>query len=288
MTAGARLPVGVVGANGFLGGELVRLLSAHPRVEIAACVAGSSAGRSLGEVRPSLRGVDRVLESFDADALAARCAVVFLALPHGESEAAAAQLVPRGARVIDLGSDLRLRDPADARRWYKRDPKAPELCAEAFYGLPELTGAPPDGWRAIANPGCFATALAMLLAPLAPRLPAGAPVHVFGVTGSSGSGIQPSAGVHHALRATSFVAYKPLVHQHLGELGQLLGQLPGSRVPDVRFVPHSLPTARGIHLTAMIRRDDLDGDALELLRARYAGARLVDVGPGEVPMGAVQ
>lgn len=282
----SRLPVGILGANGFLGGELVRLLSLHPGVEIAACVAGSSAGKRLGDVRPGLRGVDRVLETFDPEAIAARCAVVFLALPHGESEAAAIPLVARGVRVIDLGSDFRLRRSEDAQRWYGRDPVAPELCAEAFYGLPELTGAPPAGWRVIANPGCFATALALLIAPLAARMAPDAELPVFGVTGSSGSGISPSAGVHHSLRMTSFTAYKPLVHQHMGELGQLLADQ--GPVPAVRFVPHSLPTARGIHLTALVDRSQVDGDVLGLLQAAYADAQLVDVVKGEVPMGAVQ
>lgn len=279
----SQLPVGVVGASGFLGGELVRLLAAHPKVRLEALVAGRSAGQRLSAVRPGLRGpADGMLESFDAADLARRCALVFLALPHGTSAAAGRALRGEGVAVIDLGSDFRLRDPADHQRYYQRDPGAPELLDEAVYSLPELTGAPVDAGL-IANPGCFATALSLTLAPLAPRI--GGPVQVFGVTGSTGSGISPSAGVHHSLRVNSFKAYKTLRHQHMGEVRQLLARR-GS-VPDVRFVPHSLPAPRGIHLTTVVSRDAVDGDVLEAYREAYAGAALVDVGEGEVRMGGV-
>ncbi|MCB9664334.1 MAG: N-acetyl-gamma-glutamyl-phosphate reductase [Alphaproteobacteria bacterium] len=279
--------VGIVGANGFLGGELVRLLSAHPEVRLAALVAGRSAGQQLSSLRPGLRGpADAVLEAFDADALAAACEVVFLALPHGESGVAGAALRQRGVRVVDLGSDFRLRDPADHVRFYGREPTAPELLDEAVYCLPELTGPPPPLAGLIASPGCFATALLLTLAPLQDGLgPEG--VTVFGATGSSGSGVAPSAGVHHSLRMTSFTGYKTLAHQHLGEVGQALAAR--GPAPRLRFVPHSLPVARGILLTTVIPEGQLGGaSALERLTAAYADAALVDVVQGEVPLGAVQ
>lgn len=282
----SRVRVGVIGASGFLGGELVRLLAVHPKVDLVARVSGSTAGRRLSEVRPSLRGpADGVLEALDADALATRCDWVFLALPHGTSGEVATALHARGVGVIDLGSDLRLRDPADHERYYKRAPAAPELLDAAFYSLPELTGPIPDGCRLIANPGCFATALALCLAPVAGHVEGGA-ITVFGVTGSSGSGVAPSAGVHHSTRVSSFIAYKPLVHQHLGELRQLLATR--GAVPTIRFIPHSLPAARGIHLTVSIPRAALRADPLTQLTDAYAEAPLVDVVRGPVPMGAVQ
>ncbi len=276
---------GIVGANGFLGGELVRLLASHPFVQLTALVAGKSAGRRLSELRPALRGPgDGLLEAFDADVLAQRCDVVFLALPHGESAVAGRELVARGVRVIDLGSDFRIVDPAEHTRWYGKPPAAPELSAEAFYGLPELTGGAPATARVIANPGCFATALALTLAPLQPHLAAGVDVTIFGVTGSSGSGIAPQDGTQHTLRVNNFVAYKPLEHQHMGELLQLLGQR--GVVPGVRFVPHSLPAPRGIHLTLVLKASELDGDAQALYRAAYEGKPTVDVIEGAAAMGA--
>lgn len=276
---------GIVGANGFLGGELVRLLATHPHVRLTALVAGKSAGRRLSELRPALRGPgDGLLESFDADALASRCDVVFLALPHGESAVAGRELLSRGVRVIDLGSDFRIVDPAAHTRWYGKPPAAPELSAEAFYGLPELTGGAPASARVIANPGCFATALALTLAPLQPHLVPGVDLTIFGVTGSSGSGIAPQDGTQHTLRVNNFVAYKPLKHQHMGELLQFLGAR--GVVPGIRFVPHSLPAPRGIHLTLVLRASELVGDAAAIYRSAYAGKPLVDVVDGAAAMGA--
>lgn len=280
-------PVGIVGANGFLGGELVRLLSVHPRARVVAMAAGRTAGQQLSDVRPGLRGpADGALEAFDADAFASRCEVVFLALPHGASAEVGRELVARGTRVIDLGSDFRLRDPADHVRYYGREAAAPELLADAVYSLPELTGPPPQGAALIANPGCFATALALTLAPLAPHLTGAPTLDVFGVTGSTGSGISPSMGVHHSLRVNSFTAYKPLKHQHMGEVRQLLAAR--GPVPNVRFVPHSLPAPRGIHLTLVVAKEHLSRPAKALCDEAYAQAGLVDVVDGVVPMGAVQ
>ncbi|MCB9682280.1 MAG: N-acetyl-gamma-glutamyl-phosphate reductase [Alphaproteobacteria bacterium] len=279
------VPVGIVGANGFLGGELVRLLAQHPHARVAALCAGRSAGQQLSDIRPSLRGpADGPLEAFDADLLASRCEAVFLALPHGKSAEAARELRARGVLVIDLGSDFRIADPAAHARWYGREPGAPELLDSAVYSLPELTGPPPADAGLIANPGCFATALALTLAPLAPALGEGTEVTVFGVTGSSGSGIEPQAGTQHTLRVNSFTAYKPLRHQHLGEVEQLLARR--GAVPRVRFVPHSLPAPRGIHLTVVLDAATV-GDVRARYEAAYGEAALVDVVDGVVPMGAV-
>lgn len=276
---------GVVGANGFLGGELVRLLSSHPHVRLTALVAGKSAGRQLSDVRPALRGLgDGLLETFDADTLAERCDVVFLALPHGESAVAGRELVSRGVRVIDVGSDFRIVDPAAHARWYGRAPAAPELSAEAFYGLPELTGGAPASARIIANPGCFATALALVTAPIAPHLKPGVALTLFGVTGSTGSGNTPQEGTHHPLRVNNFVAYKALRHQHMGELIQLLATR--GAVPEIQFVPHSLPAPRGIHLTMVLRQADVAVDIAELYRSTYANKALLDVVDGAAPMAA--
>lgn len=286
-SADGRRTVAVVGANGFLGGELVRLLAAHPHVRVTRRCAGRAAGRRLSEVRPGLRGpADADLTAFEADDVADAAEVAFLALPHGESGLAARALRQRGVRVIDLGSDLRMRDVAAARRWYGREPTAPELLAEACYSLPELTGAPSPLHPLIANPGCFATAIALAVAPLAPHVAAGASVAVVGATGSSGSGIEPAAGVHHTLRVDNYVAYKTLTHQHLGEVTQLLASR--GRVPRLHFVPHSLPAPRGILVTAVVPREALAADPREVLRDAYAGRPFVDVVDGEVPMGAVR
>jgi len=276
--------VGIVGATGFLGGEVVRLVAQHPHVQITALMGKSSAGKQMSEVRPGLVGpADGLIEAYDPDVLAERCDLVFLALHHGFSGVVGDQLLARGLRVIDLGSDFRLLEPADHVRYYGREPAAPNRLPEAVYSLPEITGAPDPSAKLIANPGCFATAMALTLAPIAPKL--SGPVHIFGVTGSSGSGIAPKLGTHHSLRPTNFVAYKPLTHQHLGEVRQLLAGL--GDVPDITFVPHSAPMVRGIALTTTFRKADLSGNALELYQAAYGDKALVSIHEGPVPLGGV-
>jgi len=272
------MKVGVLGATGFLGGELVRLLAGHPNVDVVVRGSRANAGKRLSAVRPNLVGAaDGLLEDLDAAALAERCELVFLALPHGTSAAAGRGLRQLGVPVIDLGSDFRLTEPADHVTYYGREPGAPELLDEAVYSLPELTGGPGEAGL-IANPGCFATALALTLAPVADA----SRVLISGITGSSGSGIAPSAGVHHSLRGTDFKAYKPLRHQHLGEVRQLLAAR--GAVPSIAFVPHSAPVARGIHLTAFV--EGVEG-VIDRYREAYANSALVSVRAGALRMGSV-
>ncbi len=288
MTLRPSARVAVVGASGFLGGELLRLLASHPRFEVAMVCAHASAGAELATVKPALAGLGRrVLEPIDADAIGARADLAFLAMPHGESAPVADELSRRGVDVVDLGSDLRLADPADYPRYYGKEHARPQLLARAFYGLPELTGAPPAGaGRLVASPGCFATALALAIVPLAARLAPAARVAVTGLTGSSGSGAAPSVGVHHSLRTTGLVAYKPLEHQHLGELSQLVRARAGRDVA-VDFAPHSAPVVRGILLSIHLRAAELEGDALELLASAYRDHPLVTVSAGPVQMAEV-
>jgi len=272
--------VGVAGANGFMGAEAARLLLSHPHFELTLVSAGESAGKKLRDVRPGL-DTDLVLQPTDPSLFERHCDAVILALPHGASAPIAEDLIKRGRVVLDLGSDFRIKDPEESFRWYGRHAPRRRLLEEAWYGLPELTGPPPEASRLIANPGCFATALCLGLAPLA-----GQPldkVRVSGITGSSGSGVSPAPGVHHSTRATSFVPYKPLEHQHLGEVLQLLKGKGASF--EVDFVPHSAPLTRGIFLTLFVDMpaDDLYG----LYFSAYEGAEMMRVTQGPVPLGAV-
>ncbi|MCG9895643.1 MAG: hypothetical protein MH204_09230, partial [Fimbriimonadaceae bacterium] len=275
------MKIGVVGASGFMGGEAVRLLLGHPFFEIGAVCGHSTAGRRLDEVRPGL-GVDLEIQEPDPDMLADLGGPIILALPHGASADLAEELLKRGASVIDLGSDFRLKDPAEVEKWYRRGAPRQALLDAAWYGLPELTGPPPAGCRLVAVPGCFATGLCLGLAPLAglglDR------VSVFGVTGSSGSGVSPSPGVHHSTRVSGFVAYKPLSHQHMGEVGALLKARNAEF--EVDFIPHSAPLPRGIHLTILVPAQT------ESVRARfaeaYAESRLIRLRSAPVNLGSVQ
>ncbi|MEZ5163994.1 MAG: hypothetical protein R2688_09670 [Fimbriimonadaceae bacterium] len=237
--------VGIVGVTGFMGAELARLIIPHPHFELTMACAGSSAGQNLADLRPGFGALsDLLVAESDPTKLAENCDLVFLALPHGKSAEIAEALLKRKVRVIDLGSDFRVKDRTVSEALYKRPAPSQEFLDQAEYCLPEITGAPSKDAQLIAAPGCFATALTFLLS--------GWPddqATVFGVTGSSGSGIEPSAGVHHSLRTTNFTSYKPLQHQHIGEVSQTLSSL-GKNI-EIDFVPHSAPMVRGIHLTAV-------------------------------------
>lgn len=272
--------VGVAGANGFMGAEAARLLLSHPSFDLTLVSAGESAGKKLKDVRPGL-DTELVLQPTDPSLFERHCDAVILALPHGASAPIAEDLIKRGRVVLDLGSDFRIKDPEESSRWYGRQAPRRRLLEEAWYGLPELTGPPPEGSRLIANPGCFATALCLGLAPLlGQKLDK---VRVSGVTGSSGSGATPAPGVHHSTRSTNFVPYKPLEHQHLGEVLQLLRARGGSF--EVDFVPHSAPMTRGIFLTLFV---DLPSDDLfGIYATAYDSAQMVRVSRGPVPLGAV-
>lgn len=272
--------VGIVGASGFLGSELVRLVHAHPDLQLAMVTGNNSAGKRLADLRPGFASLGSLLvRPSNPDELANGCDVVFLALPHGESSGMAAALVDLGTLAIDLGSDFRLRDPADHHVYYNRAAPDRRYLDVSTYCLPELTGPPASDAKIIACPGCFATALSMTLAAISDLTDS---VQVFGVTGSSGSGIAPSGGVHHSLRSTNFVAYKPLAHQHEGEVKQVLADLEADVSFD--FVPHSAPVTRGIHLTTVVPASPQD---VELTLQRYEECPFVVVEPGPAPLGSV-
>jgi N-acetyl-gamma-glutamyl-phosphate reductase len=241
--------VGVVGATGYVGSELVRWLLEHPAFELAAAVSTSRPGVPLAEEVPALLGLtDLVLQPFD-ERLAA-LDLVFLATPHGAARSLAAAL-ERAPRVVDCSSDHR-----HAPGW--------------VYGQPELLGERLPGARRIAAPGCFATALELALGPLVKEGLVRGELHASGLTGSTGSGAQPSAGTHHPERAVNLKAYKVLAHQHAPEVSALLAEL--GAAPPLRFVPHSAPVDRGILVTAFA---PVEGEAEPALRRAYSGRRLI-------------
>ena len=271
-----RLRVAVVGASGFVGGELVRLLAGHPNVEVVAATANEAAGRHIADVHPNLRGLDLELSSLtdvgDAEA-------IFLALPNGEAMGVAG-LPDRP--IVDTSADFRLRDEAEYEAYYKRPHACFDRVGAFTYGLPELFRSRLVEARHVAAPGCFATASTLALFPLvAERLHDSVVVNA--VTGSSGSGAKPAAKAHHPFRADSLFAYEPFRHRHVPEVRQALRDATGNDV-DLVFQPHSGPFVRGIFATAVVRLTrTLSNEALEALYRDYYGrepfVRLVDGSP---------
>jgi N-acetyl-gamma-glutamyl-phosphate reductase len=272
--------VGILGASGFTGGELVRLLLGHPGVDLAFLGGRESAGRSLGEVHPHLAGPpagDRVLRRLEeADELD----VAMLALPHGESATRAPALLDRGIRVIDLGGDFRLAASAYPD-WYGFEHPAPAWLDKAVYGLPELFRDQIPGAQLVANPGCFPTPALLGLAPLlrAGLLEPG-PIHVDGKTGLSGAGRTTSDAASHAATEESVRPYRFPRHQHTPEIERALSAVAGADVL-VSFVPHLVPAVRGVLTTSFARATGgaTTESLVEALASAYAGETFVRVLP---------
>ncbi len=283
MTQAPKLAALILGATGYGGGELLRLLLHHPDVGAVQALSRSRGGKPIASAHPSLAGyyAQPFQEAAEWPALAeAERVVVFSALPHGallgqlpalEAELDAAGLSQRSL-LIDLSGDFRLDDAAAFERAYGMVHPLPGRLDDFVYGLPELGAERLRGATRIANPGCFATALALALLPLGGLTDLG-PVAAAAMTGSSGSGAQAKAGTHHPSRANDLRAYKVLEHQHQAEIEMAL-RLAGSPDLDLSFVPHSAPLVRGIFATLQFRRPaSLDAAALAARYAAFAAAQ---------------
>jgi N-acetyl-gamma-glutamyl-phosphate reductase len=276
----ARASVAVVGASGYSGGELVRLLLGHPGVGLTRVGGSSSAGSRLGEVHPYLLGTaaaDLVLEPVEA---IGGIDVAFLALPHGRSAELAPVLLDAGTRVIDLAGDFRLPAP-DYPQWYGFEHPSPAWLDKAVYGLPELFRDQVPGAELVANPGCFPTPVALGLSPLlsAGLLEAG-PIVVDGKTGLSGAGRAGTEAMSYAVAEESVRPYRFPAHQHTPEMERAL-ELASGASPSVSFVPHLVPAVRGVLVTAYARAAaGATTDALtDAIASAYAGEPFVRVLP---------
>lgn len=271
--------VAVVGAAGYVGGELLRLLLQHPEVADIVATSRSKAGVPVGEVHPALAPLPDVRFSGLGPGEAAREAdVVFLALEHGESSKVAEEVFAAGpALVVDLAADFRVSDLELYARFYGQHP-APHLVPRFTYALADVLGTALRGRTALAAPGCFATAAQLALYPLAgvgvELLPA-----LFGVTGSSGAGVHPKATTHHPMRAHNFFAYSVLNHRHEAEILQQWRTWTGNPAARARLMTHSGPFVRGIHLTLHVELGE-HGAAIPLAqryREAFAGRPFVRI-----------
>jgi len=240
--------IGLLGATGYAGIELVRLLLRHPYVKLAAVGSVSFEGQKLSDVYPSLQGLcDLVCE--DADAVISKSDVVFAALPHGLSQQTAKDCIDRDKKFIDLGADFRLFDLEAYENWYGVEALYPDLHAKAVYGLPERYRAAIKGASLVANPGCYPTCSALALLPaLENRLIDTTGIIIDAKSGVTGSGRAPTQGTHFPDCNESFSAYKVAEHRHTPEIEQTLSDAAGAAV-TVTFVPHLLPVNRGILAT---------------------------------------
>jgi N-acetyl-gamma-glutamyl-phosphate reductase len=282
------MKAGIIGAAGYSGEVLVKLLLGHPQVELAAVTSRTHAGKPLASVIPSLRGADRGLKFMDSDAAALAAsdiALFFLALPHGAAAVYAKVLVAAGKRVIDLSADFRIKDLATYQKYYGEH-HAPELLDQARFVLPELTA---PGWKTevklVAAPGCYPTSV---LVPLVPLLRAGVisrqHLVVNSYSGVSGAGKKAEEMYLYVERAESIKAYGLTKHRHLAEIEEQLALLTGAPTV-IQFNPHLAPMRRGIATTITVPAVQASIEALYAAwRAAYADSPFVQLLPtGETP-----
>lgn len=286
--------VAVVGASGYTGGELLRLLAGHPKMKIAAVTSEQSAGKPVAAVFPSLASVvPLTFEALAPESIAKRADAVFLALPHTKSLQPVAACAAAGKPVVDLSADYRLKDPAAYEAWYNAKHDQPDLLKQAVYGLPEFHRDAIKKARLVASPGCYPTAAIVQLAPLV----ANGLIHpdtivIDAKSGISGAGKSPALPYHFPEAHESLEAYKIGQHRHIPEIEQELSLLASRRgeAPSqakrvtVAFTPHLVPMNRGILSTAYCRL--VDPMPVERLRALYKefykGERFIRVHEGDV------
>ncbi|MBF0177649.1 MAG: N-acetyl-gamma-glutamyl-phosphate reductase [Magnetococcales bacterium] len=283
----AKISVGILGATGYTGGELVRILSRHPAVQITWVTSERYADKPLTDAFPHLRGAgDLRCQKLVPSRAAVECEVAFCAMPHLTSMEVVPQLLGQGCRVVDLSADFRLHDPRIFQEWYGVEHKAADLLYEAVYGLPERHRATLGKARLVANPGCYPTSVLLALGPLleAEAVEPGT-IIIDSKSGVSGAGRSAQQGSLFAELQDGFRPYKVTGHRHIAEMEQELTGYAGRPV-QIRFTPHLLPQSRGILSTLYLRPQQgrTAATVRELLAWRYEQEPFVRVLPeGELP-----
>lgn len=269
--------VAVIGAAGFVGGELLRLVLQHPEVRECVATSRSQAGKAFAEVHPGLALVSEARFSGATAADVARKAdVVFLALEHGQSSEVMGDVIDAGPKlIVDLAADFRIQDGRLHQQSYGPHP-APALVHRFRYALADVLGPELRGATALAAPGCFATAAQLALFPLASLRCAGPPA-IFAVTGSSGAGVHPKPTTHHPLRAHNVFAYSVMGHRHEGEILEQWRRWSGDPNASARLMAHSGPFVRGIYATlhATLAEPVAREEIARRFAAAYAGRPFV-------------
>jgi len=266
--------VGIIGASGYVGGELLRLLLKHPRVEVGVATSSRNAGEFIHRVHPNLRGWTKLkFVAPDPLKMTDDCDLIFVATPHGVSSTFIPQILETGMKVIDVSADFRLKDPKAYVKWYRWEHKCPELLEKSVYGLPELHRDEIKKAQLVACPGCMATTAILALAPIVKsgKVEKNRIVADFKV-GSSGGGAHPSLASHHPEHYSVVRPYKPVGHRHTAEIEQELSLLAGEKV-SVAMSAHAVNMVRGILATCHVFLTDLLSivDVWRLYRQFYRG-----------------
>ena len=274
------IKAGIIGATGYAGVELVRILLRHPQAQLQAVSSVSFEGQALEEVYPALSGLCG-LRCVTAEQVVEESDVIFAALPHGLSQETAKACADAGKKFIDLGADFRLDDPEDYTAWYGCEVRYPALHQRAVYGLPELFREEIRRTDIVGNPGCYPTSIALGLAPaLREGLVKPEGIVIDAKSGTTGAGRKPAQNTHFPDCNEAFSAYKVASHRHTPEIEQTLSRVAGTKA-TVTFVPHLLPVNRGILSTIYARLEPgiTLAQAREAYRLAYEGEAFVRLMP---------
>lgn len=241
------MKVGIIGASGYTGGELLRYLAHHEECDVACATSRKAAGKKIGEVHPHLREIaDLQFEDLTPAQVASRCDFVFTATPHGASMKIVPELLKAGVKVVDLSGDFRFEDARFYERYYGLKHEHPEI--KAVFGLPELHRARIRKANVVANPGCYPTSVILGLVPLVKeKLVEPSMIVADSKSGVSGAGVEPKPGTHFCMADESITPYKVVNHRHLPEMEQELRKFDATL--KLSFVPHLVPVIRGISTT---------------------------------------
>lgn len=274
-----RVKIAVIGASGYTGLELLRLLLTHPHAELVCVTSRQNAGRKIGELFPRFTGAESADLKFidpEPEAIAATGAeVAFLALPHGVAAGYASSLLEKGLRIIDLSADFRLEDPEVYKEFYGDDHPAPELLKEAVYGLPEVRRDAIPPARLIAAPGCYPTSISLPLIPLLrEKLIDPSSIVTCSMSGVSGAGKKADLSLLFCECNESARAYGVPKHRHLSEIEQELGKAAGEKVV-MSFTPHLIPVHNGICTTTSAKLTGTPEEVNAALETAYADEHFV-------------
>lgn len=273
------IKVGIIGGTGYTGAELLRLLTGHPNVEIAAVTSRSNQGELVSDIYPNLRGiVDVPFVTPELNNLSG-CDVVFFATPHGVAQSSVPSFLAAGIKVIDLSADFRLRDQSVWEKWYGQPHQASGMLPRAVYGLPEVNREAIVDADLVACAGCYPTSIQLGLLPLLRQgCVDSSDIIANSASGVSGAGRQANISTLLSEASDSFKAYGASGHRHQPEIEQGLEDIAGHSV-GLTFVPHLLPIIRGIHTTIYANLVDLNVDIQELYEHHFKNEPFIDVLP---------
>jgi len=274
------IKVGVVGATGYTGIELLRLLSKHDAVELVVATSNAEKGKAVRDVFPSLRmHVDLEFVGHDSELLKS-CDFIFFATPHATAMYHVPKLLEQGCKIIDLSADFRISNPTLWEQWYQVSHACPELLNQAVYGLPELNRQKIKDANLIANPGCYPTAITLALLPAVEKgLMNMGDIIADAKSGVSGAGRKAALATQFSEVSESFKAYSVSGHRHLPEIMQTLNNVQTESEANLTFVPHLVPMNRGIFATLYVKPIENAEGLHEHYAAYYAQEKFVDVMP---------